>query len=309
MITVLDISAPAAVQDLGRFGLRRFGIGHAGAMDTLALRAGNLLLGNPETAAAVEIALGGMAVRFERDSTFCITGALYQGDLDGEAVHSYWRYGARRGQTLRLTRAVHGMYGYLCVRGGINAPDTLGAKSTDLNAAFGGLHGRLLQAGDTLPLAGDDALLPRLGIAPIGFSNHIHALISSEYQHFTRKAHYRFWQNAWTLQSNSNRMGYRFGGGVLERARDVEMPSHAVQFGTVQVPPNGQPIVLMADCQTTGGYPKIACVAQADLGRLAQIRFGGSVRFHIATAEEAAKLRRRNEAYLNQIRMIVREKC
>lgn len=304
MLSILQTAAPAAVQDLGRYGLRHCGIGHAGAMDTLALRTGNILLGNPEHAAAIETALGGLTVRFERDTSFCITGALYLAELDGEAVHSYWRYPVRRGQVLTLIRAVQGMYGYLCVQGGIDVPDVLGAKSTDLKAGFGGLNGRCLQAGDSLPLGGEGVMLPKTGIAPIPFGHRIHALISSEYTHFTRKAHYRFWQNTWTLQSNSNRMGYRLGGGVLERAKQQEMLSHAVQFGTIQVPPNGQPIVLMADTQTTGGYPKIAAVAQADLGRLAQIRFGGKVSFQIATAEEAAKLLQRNEAYLNQIRMI-----
>ena len=308
MITVLDTPAFSTLQDLGRHGLRRHGIGHAGAMDTLALRAGNILLGNPESAAAIETALGGLTLRFERDSSFCITGALYQAELDGAAVHSYWRYPVRKGQILRLIRAVQGMYGYVCIRGGFAVEEVLGSRSTDAKAQFGGWHGRALQAGDVLPLGSSQAApQSRIGIAPIGFTHRIHAVISSEYSHFTRKAHYRFWQNAWTLQSNSNRMGYRFGGGILERAQHQEMPSHAVQFGTVQVPPNGQPIVLMADTQTTGGYPKIACIAQADLGRLAQVRFGSRIYFQIATAEEAAKLRRRNEAYLNQIRMIANQ--
>ncbi|MDO4226264.1 biotin-dependent carboxyltransferase family protein [Neisseria sp.] len=304
MMYVADIQAMAHIQDLGRYGLRRYGIGHAGAMDTLSLRAGNLLLGNPEGAAAVEIALGGMSVSFAHDTPFCITGAVYEAQLDGEPVYSYWRYTARRGQTLKLIRAVQGMYGYLCVYGGFNVPAVLGSRSTDLRAGFGGFEGRCLRKGDEIPLKHRGFEAKHVGIAPPTPSHRIHALPSSEYGAFTRRAHSVLWQNAWTLQSDSNRMGYRFDGETLELETPLEMLSHAVQFGTVQVPPGGKPIILMADTQTTGGYPKIACVAAADLGRLAQIRFGGKIFFKMITPQEAAQLQHRNQAYLNQIKRI-----
>lgn len=307
MIEILNCVALASVQDLGRYGWRRYGVGHAGAMDTLALKAGNLLLQNNENSAAIEIALGGMTVKFERDTPFCITGAIYEAYLDNEPIHSYWRYSAKSGQILRLVRAVQGMYGYLCVHGGLNVPAVLGSQSTDLKAQFGGLDGRALREGDKIGILGNSGSLKKVGVAPIAFTNRIHALPSSEYGQFHRNAHYRFWQNGWTLQSDSNRMGYRLGGHTLERADIVEMLSHAVQFGTVQVPPSGQPIILMADTQTTGGYPKMATVVAADLGRLAQIRFGGKVYFKIATQQEALKLKRRNRAYLNQIQRIAND--
>lgn len=307
MIRIEQINALAHVQDLGRYGQRRFGIGHAGAMDTLALQAGNLLVGNEAGAAAVEIALGGMTVRFERDTPFCITGAVYEAELDGEPVYSYWRYTAQAGQTLRLVRAVQGMYGYLCVAGGIDVPEVLGSRSTDLKAAFGGYEGRALRSGDCLPQGQGEAYLSKLGIAPLPLHGVIHALPSSEYHAFSRKAHSRLWQNTWTLQSDSNRMGYRLDGAELELERPIEMLSHAVPAGTIQVPPSGKPIVLMADCQTTGGYPKIACVATADLGRLAQLRFGGKTAFCMVDAAGAEKLRRKNQAYLHQVKRIYDE--
>lgn len=305
MIHVLSCHTLASIQDLGRYGWRRFGVGHAGAMDRLALKAGNLLLNNPDNAAAMEIALGGLSVRFERDMPFCLTGALYEAYLDDEPIHSYWRYSAKKGQVLRLIRAVHGMYAYLCVDGGFDVPEILNAKATDLKAQFGGHQGRALQQGDNLPVLGETGSLKKVGIAPIPFTNQIHALPSSEYEQFSRNAHFRFWQNGWTLQSDSNRMGYRFHGGMLERVNAVDMLSHAVQFGTVQVPPSGQPIILMADTQTTGGYPKIATIAEADLGRLAQIRFGAKVFFKITTPQEAQNLHRKNQVYLRQIQQIV----
>ncbi|MDH2997611.1 hypothetical protein A1D22_07755 [Pasteurellaceae bacterium LFhippo2] len=305
MIRVLKVQALATLQDLGRYGYRRLGIGHCGAMDALALQAGNLLLENAEDACAIEIALGGITLSFEQDTSFCITGALYEAYLDGEPVHSYWRYSVQKGQVLQLVKAIYGMYGYLCVQGGIQVEAELGSCSTDLKAQFGGLNGRALQEGDKLPLNAECKKLSHLGIAPIPFSDTIRALPSSEYRAFSRKSQYYWWQNRWHLQSNSNRMGYRFKGEALQLIKPLEMLSHGVQFGTVQVPPNGQPIVLMADTQTTGGYPKIATVIQADLGRLAQIRLGSQIKFECVTPEQAVKLQQKNTVYLNQIRRIV----
>lgn len=307
MMRILKQQAFATLQDLGRFGYRHAGIGQCGAMDALALRAGNILLGNDENACAVELAIGTMTVQFEQDSSFCITGAFYEADLDGEPVYSYWRYPVHSGQILSLKRANYGMYGYLCVQGGIDVPSELGARSTDLKTQIGGLNGRALQTGDCLPLSPISRQLPRVGIAPIPLADKIHAVPSSEYDAFSKKAQYRFWQNRWMLQSASNRMGYRFEGAELALKQPLEMLSHAVQFGTVQVPPSGQPIVLMADAQTTGGYPKIASVIQADLGRLAQVRFGSSVQFVAANLETAVKLQQKNETYLNQIRKIAHD--
>lgn len=304
MITVLSVNAPTHIQDAGRYGLRRYGVGHAGAMDALAFQAGNLLLRNPPDTPALEIALGGVSIRFERDTPFCITGAVYQAQLDDLPVYSYWRYTARKGQTLTLVRAVQGMYGYLCVAGGFDVPEVLHSKSTDLKASFGGFQGRNLQAGDEIPLGGEALEMGRVGIAPIPFANRIRALPSSEYAAFKPQSHSLLWQNPWQLQSDSNRMGYRFDGRALELERPLEMLSHAVQAGTIQVPPGGKPIILMADAQTTGGYPKIACVAEADLGRLAQVRFGSKVYFQMITPLQAAELKRKNQHYLNQIQRI-----
>ena len=219
MMRIHSVQAIAHIQDLGRFGLRRFGIGHAGAMDTLALQAGNLLLGNETGAAALEIALGGISVSFTRDTPFCLTGAIYEAALEEQPVYSYWRYTARRGQTLTLKRAVQGMYGYLCVAGGFDVPEILGARSTDLKAAFGGFQGHCLQAGDEVPLGAGARSLSHIGVAPITPATSIRALPSSEYAAFGLDAQRALWQQPWVLQSNSNRMGYRFSGETLALAQ------------------------------------------------------------------------------------------
>lgn len=305
MIEILSLQARASVQDLGRFGYRHLGVSHSGAMDKLALQAGNLLLGNAPNCAAIEVALNGMQVKFLQNMAFCVTGAFYDMNLDDVPVYAYCRYYAKAGQILTMHRAKIGMYGYLCLQGGIDVPLELGSTSTDARANLGGVEGRYLQAGDCLRTYSDGRKLSELAVAPIPLKEKIYAVPSSEYEHFKRKSQYHWWQNKWTLQSNSDRMGYRFQGKPLEFVKPLEMLSHAIQFGSVQVPPNGQPIILMADAQTTGGYPKIASVIDADLGRLAQIRLGSNVQFEMVSLAQAAKYRRQNEVYLNHIRRIV----
>ncbi|HBO37864.1 MAG TPA: hypothetical protein DD638_04290 [Pasteurellaceae bacterium] len=304
MMNIIDTNARATIQDLGRFGFRSQGIGHAGAMDGLALQTGNLLLGNPANTAAVEIPLGSLTLFFEQDTPFCITGAFYEAYLDEEPIYSYWRYTAKAGQIVRLVRARIGMYGYLCVQGGFSITPVLGSCSTDIRAQFGGFEGRCLRQGDCIPTAGNGKTMSVIGIAPIPLRNTLYAVPSSEYQFFNRRAQFRLRQNRWLLQSNSDRMGYRFNGEPLELKKPLEMLSHAIQFGTIQVPPDGQPIILMADAQTTGGYPKIACIVAADLGRLSQIRLGSRVQFRLITMEQAQLLYKQNLTYLNQIQRI-----
>ncbi|WP_150539427.1 biotin-dependent carboxyltransferase family protein [Actinobacillus vicugnae] len=309
MIYIKHLTAFAHIQDLGRYGLRSLGVGHAGAMDPLALQAGNFLLKNAENAPVMEIALGGMTLTFDCDTPFCFTGALVEANLDGKPIFPYWRYTAKARQTLTLKRIVMGNYAYLCVAGGFLVPNVLGSCSTDLKAGIGGYQGRLLKTGDNLATSIRDSYLSPLGIMPIPFSQHIRATTSSEYDEFSADSQQHFWQSAWQLQSNSNRMGYRFAGEKLTLSTPLEMLSYAAPAGTVQVPPNGQPIILMADAQTTGGYPKIACVIKADLGRLAQVPFGEAVYFSQVSRPQAVEIYQKNANYLENIRSIVDEVC
>lgn len=303
-LNILGLQALVTVQDLGRVGYREHGLGQAGAMDALALKTGNLLLNNDENAAALEIALGGMMVEFTEDTPFCVTGAFYDMHLNHQPVYSYWRYTAKKGQRLTFVRAKRGVYGYLCVQGGINIEPVFGSRSTDIRAQIGGIEGRYLKAGDHLPLAVQQSALPEIAVAPIALRQVIYALPSSEYRYFDAASHERFWQSAFVLQSQSDRMGYRFKGEGLQLGEPLEMLSHAIPIGTVQVPPDGQPIVLMRDAQTTGGYAKIACVLESELGRLAQTRFGMPIQFQWASAEKIAHLRKQDAIYLRQIRDI-----
>ncbi|MDG6895238.1 biotin-dependent carboxyltransferase family protein [Volucribacter amazonae] len=307
MIYIQYIQSFAHLQDLGRFGSRGLGVGSVGAMDPLALQTGNLLLNNDPNDTAIEIALGRLAITFDCDTPFCLTGALFEAELDGKPIFPYWRYTARARQTLHLKRAVVGNYAYLCVAGGFAVPEVLASRSTDLKAGFGGFHGRLLRAGDHIATGKRDCYLHSVGIEPIAFTNKIFAIASSEYDHFTPESQQAFWQTPWRLQSNSSRMGYRLQGQTLVLNDPLEMLSHGVPVGTVQVPPEGQPIVLMADAQTTGGYPKIATVIRADLGRLAQNPFGQDIYFRQVSVEQALAQQQKNQQYLDYVRRMANE--
>lgn len=315
---VLAVTGLASLQDLGRFGQRKHGIGINGAMDSWALRAGNLLLNNPENTVAIEITLVGLTVQFAQDLTFCLTGAVFEAYLITPAgektrVHHNWRVHARAGDTLQLVRAVHGMHGYLCVRGGFAVTPVLGSASTNLKAEFGGHQGRLLTAGDELTLnqpTGTSAWLPIIAMAnsdrfaAANEPTKIRIIKNSEYDAFTQAAQARMVSKPWQLSSSSNRMGYRFDSGSedkLDLIEPLQMNSHGVDMGMIQVPPQGQPIVLMADTQTTGGYPKIASVIEADIGKLSQIRFGRQCQFVWTTLEQAIQARQAREYQLSLI--------
>ena len=208
-----------------------------------------------------------------------------------------------KGQRLALGTPKRGMRSYLAISGGIAVPEMLGSCSTDMKAAFGGHEGRNLKDGDRLPLGKSHALPQhRCGVKQLLFTNRIRALPGPEYAEFSEEAQDTFWRTAWQLSPQSNRMGYRLHGGTpLERTTDREMLSHGLLPGVVQVPHNGQPIVLMADAQTTGGYPRIACVIEADLYHLAQIRLGEPIHFVLCSLTEAQRAKAEQDLFLRQI--------
>lgn len=290
MLEILRPGVQSTVQDLGRCGLRHLGIAQNGALDAPALRLGNRLLGNAADSAGLEIALGPVALRFGRDGWFALTGADFQATLDGHPVWSGWRTPCRQGQVLQLNGSRDGMRAYLCVDGGIDVPLVLGARATDLKAGYGGYQGRALQAGDLLPQGPARPLCGRLGARLRPWQPVLRALPGPEYAQFDAASQAAFWEQAWTVSPQSNRMGYRLQGSALQRHDPRELLSHAVLPGVVQLPPGGQPIVLLADAQTTGGYPRLAVVIEADLWLLAQARPGSQLRFQrcdLATAAAA----------------------
>ncbi|MBL0076380.1 MAG: biotin-dependent carboxyltransferase family protein [Rhodocyclaceae bacterium] len=279
---MLDIIRPGiqtTVQDLGRHGYRHLGVAQCGAMDGPALWLANRLVNNAANLAGLEMVAGPIEIRFERAAWFALTGADFAATLDGQAVHSGWRNHSAVGQVLKLHGAKAGMRAYLAVDGGIAVAEILGGRATDIQAKFGGFKGRALKAGDQLPLGPTSHLERRIGAWQAEWSPQVRVLPGPEFEQFSPDARATFFEHAWTISAQSNRMAYRLEGPVLTRNVSGELLSHGVLPGVVQVPSNGQPIVLLADSQTTGGYPRIAVVIEADLWKFAQAPAGRKIHF------------------------------
>ena len=278
-ITLRKAGVQTTVQDLGRVGWRHLGVAQCGALDAPSLMLANQLVGNPVGAAGLEIVIGVVEIEFHRDSWLAICGANFGAQLDGKPLAKAWRHRARAGQVLRLHGAQNEARAYFSVDGGIAVAPELGSRSTDLQAKFGGHEGRALRRGDQLPLGAPVHFDCILGVQQRIWTPEIRALPGPEAALFSNATRKAFWQHAWKLSPQSNRMGYRLLGQALQQESSPDLLSHAVLPGVVQVPPNGLPIVLMADAQTTGGYPRIACVIEADLWKLAQTPVGANFCF------------------------------
>ncbi|WP_457349892.1 5-oxoprolinase subunit C family protein [Roseateles sp. P5_D6] len=303
MIELLRAGPLTTVQDLGREAWRDRGISRCGALDDIALAWGNLLVGNPVDDAGLEFTLGPATLRFAVDCCIAVTGTDADASLDGRPLRPWWRQRVQAGQTLKLAAPRERMRSYLLVSGGIALPAALGSRSTDLKAGFGGLGGRALRDGDVLPLAAPERLPARsIGIRAPDWGASVRVLPGPEHEDFSATAREAFWAADWKLTPQSNRMGYRFAGPELRREHGAELASHGVLPGVIQVPPSGQPIVLLADAQTTGGYPKIGVVIRADLWKLGQLRLGATLRFTPCTTDEALAALRESQATLAQLR-------
>ncbi len=292
-IEVMKPGLQTTVQDLGRWGHQAIGIPVCGAMDDVSHRLANLVAGNEPHAASLEITLLGPRLRFRRDAWICIAGADLTPTMsleDGSAGAPVPMYRAHRmpaGTLLSFGARRHGMRAYLAVAGGFDGELAFGSRSTHLRTAMGGIDGRALRAGDVLRTLGERAAEPPLVPVPraLCFAGTeplptVHVTAGREHEQFDADALRALEQASFTITTQSDRMAYRLSGPTLSRKPACgDILSEAVAFGTVQVPPSGQPIVLMADRQTSGGYPRIAQVAAVALPLLAQLIPGTSLRF------------------------------
>jgi antagonist of KipI len=302
MITVLKPGLLTTVQDAGRRGYRAFGMPLAGAMDEEAYAIANLLAGNAAGEAALEMTLLGATLRFERDAFVGLFGADMQAKLGGSPVRNGTGFPVRAGAELALGSAAAGCRAYLAVRGGLDVPVVLGSRSTYTRAGVGGHQGRALRAGDVLAFVpprrrgpAQRALPEQLLTCPQR-SVELRVLLGPQDDLFLEEGLRAFLGSEYEVSNRNDRMGYQLDGPPIRHRAGADIVSDAICPGAVQVPGRGTPIVMMADCQTTGGYAKIATVIGPDLGRLAQTRFGDSVRFVACTHEEAvAALRARRD--------------
>lgn len=309
----------ASVQDLGRHGHRQLGICPGGALDVLALTLANRLVGNADAAAGLEITMGGCEIRFETSTRIALVGDGFGARLDGAPLWPCWSVPVAAGQTLKLGGAnaagvkKAGLRSWLAVAGGIDVPPVLGSRSTDLKAGFGGHQGRALRKGDRLALGASALDAARLGRRPFGVrgpdwgpeesngSIALRVLPGPEFEQFTVASHAQLWSERWRITAQSNRMGSRLAGAELKRKRSTDMLSSGVIPGTIQVPPSGQPIILMGDAQTTGGYPRIGVVIRADLWKLAQAPLDGRLRLVQVDMAEALAAWAEQQRYLAQV--------
>jgi 5-oxoprolinase (ATP-hydrolysing) subunit C len=286
-----------SLQDAGRVGWRRHGVSTSGAMDRLALAAANVLVGNAPDAAAIELMLLGGTFRIEGGAArLAVAGAPCAVTVDGEAVPESATLTLRDGQTLAVGTARSGVYAYLAAAGRFALAPQLGSLSLHARARIGGLHGRPLRPGDRLPLGPAPALDRDLALEPVPLAPDapVRVVLGPQADHFTAAALAAFASSTYVVSGAADRMGYRLNGPRLEHAAGYNIVSDGVVAGSVQVPGTGEPIVMMADCQTTGGYPKIATVISADLRVIAQRRPGAAVRFEaveIAQAQQIARER------------------
>ena len=294
------------VQDGGRWAHQREGVPVSGAMDTFAASVANLLLGNTRTESVLEITLLGPTLLAITDTRIALCGADLSAHLDGEPVALWWTSRLYAGQRLTFGRRRAGARAYLAVAGGFAVPSVLGSRSTLLRAGWGGYKGRRLQAGDVLegfpatPALSERGL--RAGDIPsYALPAYLSLLPGPHSSAFTQGGWETLLSGAYVLTPQSDRMGYRLDGPPIERTEAGEVLSEAMPFGGLQVPPDGRPILLMADRQTTGGYPLIGTVISADLPRAGQLAPGDSVRFGAVTLEEAHERAIRQERWLRVV--------
>ena len=311
-IEALEIVEPGlltTVQDRGRYGYQRFGVPASGAMDVFALRAANLIVGNDEDAAGLEITVLGPRIRFLSDIWIAVTGADLSPTLDDHLLKQRRAVKISANSVLSFKGAQDGMRAYLAVAGGIDVPVVMGSRSTYAKGAIGGFEGRPLKAGDVLrtlslepgAVFAERRLPGNLKLPPYGQEHEIRVVLGPQEQAFTPDGVATFLGSSYKVSMQSDRMGYRLEGPSVQHRSTSNIVSDGVALGSVQVPGDGSPIVLLADRGTTGGYPKIATVISTDIGRLAQAMPGDTLTFKAVTVEEAHAFLRDQEEVLAAI--------
>ncbi len=310
------------IQDAGRYGYQRFGVIVSGVMDQLVYRIGNLLVGNSNGEACLEMTMKGPEIEFEKDVLVTITGGDFSPKINDGPVKMWRPIYVRAGSVLKFGACTAGCRSYLSVAGGIVVPEIMESRSTYLRAEIGGFEGRALDSGDSLTIGErseradhifqqlSDSELPYVesdwfSAAEWGTEANQNGIIrviqGREWNRFTKESQEKFTNTEFELTPQSDRMGFRFKGERLELSEQVEMISEAVSFGTIQVPSEGNLITLLADRQTTGGYPKIAQIASVDFSKVAQLKPGAKVRFKLVTHKEAEALYLEQERHLQQL--------
>lgn len=290
-LTVVKPGLLTTVQDLGRFGNQASGVPVAGPMDAFSHRLANQLVGNAADAATLEVTLIGPELAVDADTTMAITGAHFEVMLDDRPIGIGESFTVRTGQRLKFGRIIQGARAYLAIAGGVQTAPVLGSRATHVVSRMGGFHGRALAAGDVIPIEAAPGIRPSRKAAGLTLPTKGRALLrvipGPQDDWFHPEALRTIGGVAFRISPRSNRMGYRLQGPPLRRVREGELISEPVGSGAIQVPAAGEPILLMADRQTAGGYPKIGHVITADLPLAGQLAPGDFIEFHLCTMQEA----------------------
>jgi biotin-dependent carboxylase-like uncharacterized protein len=295
-IKVIKPGMLSTFQDTGRHGFQHWGVPVTGVMDEDAHALCNLLVGNPRTFSTLEMTLQGPTLLFQAKAVIALAGADLGAELDAIPLKPGVAALVSPGSTLSFGKRRQGARSYLAVAGGFLLHPLMNSTSTYSRGGFGGLRGRALQAGDMIPICSSFANPPRLsprsnfGLYEAVVCEPIRVIAGREWKDFSAESQAHFLNHDYTLSGDSDRMGYRLDGTPLALSSPKELLSESVAFGTVQVPPSGKPLILMADRQTTGGYPRIAQVASVDLPRLAQLLPGDKLRFSLIDLSAAEAL-------------------
>jgi 5-oxoprolinase (ATP-hydrolysing) subunit C len=293
-LRVLYAGPGVTIQDSGRYGYLCYGVTPAGPIDWAAFETANLALGNDLRAAAIEISVGGLEVIAEGAPLWvAFAGGDFSWARDGEPMPKVARLLLEPGKTLLARAENSGAFAYLAVDGGLDTPVTMGSRATHTRSGIGGIDGRMLRSGDVLPAASRgrdrgenfEAVIdaPWLARKSLPFR----VVLGPQDDYFTQEALSVFFGNEFTLTAMADRMAYRFDGPEIASARGYDIVSDGIALGAIQIPGDKKPLVLMADRQPTGGYPKLGSIARADIGRLAQMRPGETCRFEMVSAREA----------------------
>jgi 5-oxoprolinase (ATP-hydrolysing) subunit C len=287
-LVISAIGPASSVQDGGRFGAQRYGLTPSGAMDRLGLAAANCLVGNAPLAPAIEIGPYGAAFKAVDGAVrVALSGAPRSADIGSRSVAWDTSATLADGETLKLGMAQGGSFSYLAIEGAIRGEPMFGSLAVNARAGLGSPYPRPLQAGDELNVAAASAGPERRIDLPVGAAGPIRVALGPQNDEFSDEAISLFLDSEWKISATSDRMGYRLEGPAIKHLHGHNIVSDGTVNGSIQVPGNGQPIVLMSDRGTSGGYPKIATVISADFGRFAQIPAGTAFRFKAVSMEEA----------------------
>ncbi|KQL49463.1 KipI antagonist [Brevibacillus choshinensis] len=324
-VEIIQPGVCTTVQDMGRYGYQQHGVIVGGAMDSFAMRMANMLVGNQPKDAVLELTLKGPSLLFHEDLLIAVCGGDFAPVIDGKRVASNRAVWIKRGSTLQFSHVKQGCRAYLAAAGGWDVPVVMESRSTNFRAGFGGFEGRMLRAKDLLKTnapgeysrflasklakqAGSDSFVQADWYVPKAMFTYlrnemVRVIRGEQYDDFTAQSCRQFWEQSFHVSPQSDRMGYRLAGPQLSLSSPMELTSEGVTTGTIQVPPSGQPIVLLADRQTIGGYPKIGYVASVDLPIFAQLKPGNVVHFQEVSVGEAQKALFDREMELRQLRV------